>query len=149
VQDQPRHATRALKCFMVVCRNEEPEQLTSMGDAFGRRGGRAGLGAKLMLARGKPQPVIQSWRVGLEWGQQPAAEIGHNNGPPLEDPQPGYLWRRHCWTKAHAEAWKTPSMGVLKFRMQRAEAAGLSYRDYMLTLLNTGRHAQKGDTVDD
>jgi predicted metal-dependent HD superfamily phosphohydrolase len=109
-----------------------------MGDRFGRRRPRE-LGAQLMLARGKPPPSILAWGLG-----QPA-QIGHNNGPPIEDEQPGYLWRRYRWAKVHAAAWKTPSMGVLKFRVARAEAAGLSYRDYMLTLLDTGRHAQAKD----
>lgn len=70
------------------------------------------------------------------------APIGHNGGPELEDS--GYLWRKHCWTAAHKEAWKTPPLDVLRFRVARAEAAGLTYRDYMLTLLDTGRYPQKG-----
>ena len=36
-------------------------------------------------------------------------------------------------------------MAVLIFRMARAEAAGLTYHEYMLELLDSGRHAQKGD----
>jgi len=71
--------------------------------------------------------------------------IGHNGGPPLEDEQPGYLWRKHLWTKAYKQAWKTPSMAVLKFRVARAEAAGVTYEQYMLELLDTGRHLQKDD----
>ena len=75
----------------------------------------------------------------LGWG------LGHNGGPALEDKEPGYLWRRHCWTKAHREVWKNPGMSVLKFRVARAEAAGVSYHEYMLELLDTGRHLQKED----
>ena len=75
----------------------------------------------------------------LNWG------LGHNGGPELEDEPPGYLWRRHCWTKAHREVWKNPGMSVMKFRVARAEAAGVSYREYMLHLLDTGRHLQKED----
>ena len=33
-------------------------------------------------------------------------------------------------------------MSILKLRMARAEAAGVSYREYMLELLDTGRHLQ-------
>jgi hypothetical protein len=91
------------------------------------------------MSRGKPPPTL------LAWGLGQAAHIGHNNGPPLEDEQPGYLWRRYRWTKAHAAAWKTPSMGVLKFRIARAEAAGVDYRDYVSTLLDTGRFTQARD----
>jgi hypothetical protein len=94
---------------------------------------------RLVHLRGKPPPTILSWGLG-----QPAS-IGHNNGPPLEDEQPGYLWRRHRWQKAHAEVWKTPPMAILKFRVARAEAAGVSYHEYMLALLDTGRHLQRAD----
>lgn len=76
------------------------------------------------------------------WGLP--APIGHNNGPPLDDEvNDGYV--RYKWRKAHAEAWKSPSMSVLRFRVARAEAAGVSYHDYMLELLDTGRHLQAGD----
>jgi hypothetical protein len=78
----------------------------------------------------------------LTWGLP--APIGHNNGPPLDDEPNDALvsWR---WRKAHREAWKNPSMSVLKFRVARAEAAGVSYREYMLELLDSGRHLQAGD----
>lgn len=81
----------------------------------------------------------------LTWGLSagPPAPIGHNNGPPLDEPVNDAFvgWR---WRKAHREAWKNPSMSVMKFRLARAEAAGVSYRDYMLELLDTGRHLQAG-----
>jgi hypothetical protein len=80
----------------------------------------------------------------LRWGLEPTRGIGDNGGPPLEEEQ-GYLWRRHCWAKAHREVWKNPPMSILRFRVARAEAAGVSYRDYMLHLLDTGRHLQKAD----
>lgn len=84
-----------------------------------------------------PEPI-------LTWGIGDVAKVGHNGGPPLDE-EPGYLWRKYRWTKAYNEAWKTPSMAVLKFRMARAEAAGLTYHEYMLELLDTGRHLQKED----
>ncbi len=84
-----------------------------------------------------PEPI-------LTWGIGDVSKLGHNGGPPLEE-EPGYLWRKYRWTKAYQEAWKTPSMAVLRFRVARAEAAGLSYHDYMLALLDTGRHLQKAD----
>ncbi len=113
-----------------------------MGDRFDSKGGRRGLGAELMRRRGKPPPTI------LRWGLGELASIGHNNGPSLDDETPGYIWRRYRWSKAHAEVWKVPSMGILKLRMARAEAAGLSYRDYMLILLDTGRYPQAKDRDD-
>ncbi len=78
------------------------------------------------------------------WGLP--APIGHNNGPPLDEPQPD-AYVRYKWRRAHAEAWKTPSMSILRFRVARAEAAGVDYRTYMLELLDTGRHLQAGDSL--
>jgi hypothetical protein len=70
--------------------------------------------------------------------------MGHNGGPPLDDERPN-LTRLHDWKRAHREAWKNPSMSVLLFRVRRAEAAGVSYHDDMLHLLDTGRHLQRAD----
>jgi hypothetical protein len=76
----------------------------------------------------------------IVWG---LARIGHNQGPPLDEPADAFVrWR---WRKAHREAWKNPSMSVLKLRVARAEAAGVTYREYMLELLDGGRHLQAGD----
>jgi hypothetical protein len=87
----------------------------------------------------KPPPDI------IAWGLPAPARIGHNQGPPLEEPADAFVrWR---WRKAHREAWKNPSPSVLKFRMARAEAAGVSYREYMLELLDTGRHLQASDVA--
>jgi hypothetical protein len=83
----------------------------------------------------KPPELILTWGL---------AKIGHNGGPPLNEPV-NDLFVHYRWRKAHREAWQTPSMSILKFRMARAEAAGVSYRDYMLELLDSGRHLQKED----
>jgi len=47
--------------------------------------------------------------------------IGHNNGPPLD---PGADWRRFCWKKAHARAWKTPPREIALARLARVWAGG-------------------------
>ena len=65
--------------------------------------------------------------------------IGHNDGPPLEDPEPGASWRCHCWKRAHAAAWKTPPREVALRRLARAEALGMSYRAYTAVVLDTGK----------
>ena len=80
----------------------------------------------------------------LTWGLSSPARMGHNQGPPLDESvADAYVrWR---WRKAHQAAWKTPSMGIVKLRVARAEAAGVTYREYMLELLDTGRHLQAGD----
>ncbi len=82
----------------------------------------------------------------LSWGLSSPARIGHNQGPPLEEPVADAFvrWR---WRKAHKEAWKTPPMSILKLRVARAEAAGVTYREYMLELLDTGRHLQAHDVA--
>lgn len=83
------------------------------------------------------------WRVEPSW---PRAGIGHNGGPPLDDDPPGkLLFVRYRWKKAHAAAWKGASRDVTLFRLRRAEAAGVSYEEYMSTLLDTGRHLQRED----
>ena len=107
-----------------------------MGDRYDRNH-RKGLHPAL---RGlKPPPEI------IGWGLSMPARIGHNQGPPLEETADAFVrWR---WRKAHREVWKNPSPSVLKFRIARAEAAGVSYRDYMLELLDSGRHLQASDVA--
>ena len=70
-------------------------------------------------------------------------KLGHNAGPPLEpDPphDPGASWRLFCWRKAHKAAWKTPPREVALRRLARAEALGMTYREYTLEILERGRH---------
>ncbi|MBV8493104.1 MAG: hypothetical protein JO162_06460 [Alphaproteobacteria bacterium] len=62
--------------------------------------------------------------------------IGHNGGPPLDR---GAGWRHFCWKKAHARAWKTPREIALA-RLARAEALGMSYREYASVILDKGVH---------
>ncbi len=63
--------------------------------------------------------------------------IGHNQGPPLEL---GMSWAHFCWKKAHAKAWKTPPPEIALRRLARAEALGMTYREYTAHLLDTGEH---------
>ena len=63
--------------------------------------------------------------------------IGHNRGPSL-DPDSG--WRGFCWRKAHAKAWTTPLREIALARLARAEALGISYREYTAVLLDRGIH---------
>ena len=67
----------------------------------------------------------------------PLAGIGHNQGPPLEL---GISWGHFCWKKAHAAAWKTPPREIALARLVRAEALGMTYREYTAHLLDTGEH---------
>ena len=63
--------------------------------------------------------------------------IGHNGGPPLD---PNATWRLFCWKKAHARAWKTPPREIALARLKRAEALGMTYREYTAVILDTGVH---------
>lgn len=65
--------------------------------------------------------------------------IGHNGGPLPDDLDPNGAWRHYCWKKAHQEAWKTPPREIALRRLARAEVLGMSYRDYALEILDTGR----------
>ena len=92
--------------------------------------------------RGLPKPPPEI----IGWGLSVPARIGHNQGPPLDEPVAD-AFVRYRWRKAHAEVWKNPSLSILKLRMRRAEAAGVSYREYMLELLDSGRHLQAADVA--
>jgi hypothetical protein len=107
-----------------------------MGDRYDRRGGRGWRHPRLQSL--PPPPEIIGWGLSL------SARIGHNQGPPLEQPT-GDAFVRYRWRKAHQEVWKNPPLSILKLRMARAAAAGVSYRAYMLELLDSGRHLQAGD----
>jgi hypothetical protein len=41
---------------------------------------------------------------------------------------------------AHAEAWKTPPLEVVRRRLKRARALGMAYREYTLEILERGRY---------
>jgi len=63
--------------------------------------------------------------------------LGHNRGPPHD---PGADWRAFCWRKAHAQAWKTPPREIALARLDRAQALGMTYRQYTAVLLDRGVH---------
>ena len=106
-----------------------------MGDRYDRNLKR---GLHPALRGLKPPSEIITWGL--------PARIGHNQGPPLEEPGADVFvhWR---WRKAHKEAWRNPPLSVLKLRVARVEAAGVSYREYMLELLDSGRHLQAADVA--
>jgi len=69
----------------------------------------------------------------------PASLIGHNGGPPLDDPDPAFGWRLHCWRRARKAAWSAPRE-VVQRRLARATALGMSYRAYTLEILERGKY---------
>jgi hypothetical protein len=70
--------------------------------------------------------------------RQTVPGIGHNGGPSLDEDPGAISWRRWCWTRAHSRAWKTPPREIALRRLERAQAVGLSYKDYTLEILERG-----------
>ncbi len=64
---------------------------------------------------------------------------GHNGGPPLEEDDDPAGGRLYLWKRAHKRAWKTPPREIALRRLARAEALGMSYREYTAVVLDTGR----------
>jgi hypothetical protein len=86
----------------------------------------------MMLRRRRSRPLVR------EIADPGPARIGHNGGPPLEEDR-GAGWRQWCWRRASKRAWSAPREIALR-RLQRAEALGMSYREYTLEILERGRH---------
>jgi hypothetical protein len=75
---------------------------------------------------------------------------GHNRGPPIDDYQgpewgDGNAYLYFCWKNAHRQAWKQVPRDVAMFRLQRAEAIGLTYHEYTLEILERGRYLHPED----
>lgn len=62
--------------------------------------------------------------------------LGHNQGPPLVESQ----WHLAAWRMAHTQAWANPPVEVIRRRLKRARALGMTYRQYTLELLERGRY---------
>lgn len=81
-------------------------------------------------------------RIGSEVIENQAADaarigIGHNGGPPLEEPA-ARDWHHYCWKRAHKAAWKTPPREIALRRLRRAEELGLTYEEYTAIVLDRG-----------
>lgn len=61
--------------------------------------------------------------------------IGHNGGPPFDMSGEAWLWRRVI-----AKAWTPPRPEVALRRLARAEALGVTYREFTAVILDTGVH---------
>jgi hypothetical protein len=77
------------------------------------------------------------------------AAMGHNGGPPLEEPP--FAWGTapvdvyFAWKRAHDEVWKAVPYHTMLRRQRNADALGLTYEEYTLELLFNGKHLQKED----
>ena len=82
-------------------------------------------------------------------GANNSADNGSNNGPPLDDS--GRPWgesgigRYFEWSAAHDAAWKDVPYDIAVMRARRAEALGLTYREYTLEILERGRYLSLAD----
>lgn len=83
----------------------------------------------------------------------PAHPRTHNGGPPLEEPDrhvpewgPGGIGSYFDWKRARQRAFAPVSHSIMMRRVKKAEACGVTYEEYMLVLLDTGRYLQPSDT---
>lgn len=79
------------------------------------------------------------------------APRSHNQGPPLDDEGPewgnGDAYIYFSWKAAHRKAWKPASRDMALFRLEKAEALGLTYEEYTLEILERGRYLQREDAA--
>ncbi len=79
----------------------------------------------------------------MDADEYPRPRLGHNGGPPLQDPlqddDPDASWRLWCWRRAHKRAWSAPREIALR-RLARAEELGMTYHAYTLEILERGRY---------
>jgi hypothetical protein len=70
--------------------------------------------------------------------------LGDNQGPPLDEEGPewgdGDPYVYFNWKSAHRNAWKPASRDMALFRLEKAEALGLTYEEYTLEILERGRY---------
>jgi hypothetical protein len=78
---------------------------------------------------------LRTIETGSPVDDAPPKGIGHNAGPPL-----GGGFVQFCWKKASQEAWKNPPREVVLRRLQRAQALGMTYREYTAIILDRGIH---------
>ncbi|MGN6149490.1 MAG: hypothetical protein ACTHPD_13200 [Rhizomicrobium sp.] len=63
--------------------------------------------------------------------------LGHNNGP---DWFASELFIDWCWKQAHRKAWTAPTQEIGVRRARKAEALGVTYKQYVLEILERGRY---------
>ena len=77
-------------------------------------------------------------------------EIGHNGGPPLEEPARewgnGGFGRYFEWKAAVHDAYHGIPAEFAVMRARRAAMLGLTYEEYTLEILERGQFLQPGDT---
>jgi hypothetical protein len=71
--------------------------------------------------------------------------LGHNNGPDWFEYE---LFAEYCWKKAHAKAWAPPTQEIGVRRARKAEALGVTYREYVLEILERGRYLDEATAAE-
>ena len=109
---------------------------------------RAKAGAQSASARAKRYAAAEAARrianLKAEGYVVPLSEwLGHNNGP---DWFVDELFLDYCWRKSHARVWAPPSQEIGVRRARKAEALGITYKQYVLEILERGRYLDE-DTV--
>jgi hypothetical protein len=76
--------------------------------------------------------------------------IGHNGGPPLDEHVPPWgkdgIGNWFDWRAAVEGAFRKVPAEIAVRRARKAEALGLTYREYQLEILERGRYLQADDT---
>ena len=49
-------------------------------------------------------------------------------------------WHLVAWREAQRKAWANPPIEVIRRRLRRAQALGMTYRQYTLEFLERGRY---------
>jgi hypothetical protein len=83
-------------------------------------------------------------------GEARTPPIGHNGGPPLDDEHvpewgKGPIGSYFYWRAAHRSAWRSVSHEMMRRRVEKAERLGLTYEEYTLEILDTGRYLGPDD----
>lgn len=74
----------------------------------------------------------------------------HNGGPPLEHVPPwgpGGIGTFMAWRAARDAVWKKVPRETVLRRLAAAERCGVTYEEYSMVLLGTGRYLQPGDVT--
>ena len=75
--------------------------------------------------------------------------MGHNGGPPLDHvPEWGVgIGNYFVWRAASEAAFKSVPVETMLRRARKAEAIGVTYREYQLEILERGLYLQASDTA--
>jgi hypothetical protein len=101
--------------------------------------------------RGRLKRNAAAWRARRDGDMKargviiPLSEwLGHNNGPPLLE---STLYLQYAWAKAIDAAWRPPSREIGLRWARKAAELGVSYRIYVLEILEHGRHLSADDVA--